>query len=195
MPGWMRGDLGAELDAVETGIGLWLDRLESGDYADRATVAEYLARLQRVDFELFITSAMLGRARPRSARLREAIDRLMLSSADVMLAAIDRLLDGPDETALAAREEDIVGELRRNPSVHPVRLPDVWLRLGRHFGDPRMLRRAIDAAAAIGATGLEAAARRAIGRLGTADRPDVDGGSVDGRSVDGRSVDGRSGGI
>jgi hypothetical protein len=232
VPGWMRGDLDAELDAVETDIGLWLDRLESGDYADRATVAEYLARLQRVDFELFITSAMLGRARPRSARLREAIDRLLLSSADVMLAAmqrradalagrtdpaltedaeraaacardhhawllarrfhdlarrhapdwqqpeilarqaaIDRLLDGPDETALAAREDDIVGELRQDPSVDPVRLPDVWLRLGRRFGDPRMLRRAIDAAAAVGATGLEAAARRAISRLGAPPSP------------------------
>lgn len=62
--GWMRGELVAELGTLEANVGLWLDRLESGDYADRAVVADYLGRLQRIEFELFMTAAVLGTARP-----------------------------------------------------------------------------------------------------------------------------------
>lgn len=97
------GDLASELDDVESQIGLWLDRLETGDYAERAEVGRYLSRLERIDFELFVTGTMAGRARPRSSRLREAIERLVLGSSQCLLsdmAARARYAQGTDTSDL-----------------------------------------------------------------------------------------------
>jgi len=41
---WSRQPLATDLDRLEADIGLWLDRLETGDYADRAEVARYRVR-------------------------------------------------------------------------------------------------------------------------------------------------------
>ena len=223
---WMRGDVAAELEAIETEIGLWLDRLETGDYADRDVVAGYLERLHRVEFELFLVAALLGRPRPRSTRLREAIERLMLGCSDTVLADMARraeALQGREDLGLAEAAEragdyardnyrwalarrfyqmaqhasptwaqsrmanqqrdinrllgdaemegaeseggDIIGELERDPSIDPVRLPEVWLRLGRRFGARCYYLRGLRAAEAIGATGLRATIDRLLSRL------------------------------
>jgi hypothetical protein len=71
-------------------MGLWLDRLETGDYADRLEAARHLIRLERLDYEIFLTSMLVGRPRARSSRLREAIERLLIGSADQVLAELKR---------------------------------------------------------------------------------------------------------
>jgi len=223
---WMRSDVAAELDAIETEIGLWLDRLEAGDYADRDVVAGYLERLHEVEFELFLVAALLGRPRPRSTRLREAIERLTLGCSDSVLADLVRrveVLQGREDRGLAEAAEragdyardnyrwilaqrfyqiaqraaptwtqsrmadrqrdidrflgepgmdvaqpdggDILTELEREPSVDPVRLPDVWLRLGCRFGACCYYLRALHAAEAIGAVGLRAAIEQLLRRF------------------------------
>ena len=205
---------------------LWLDRLETGDYAGRDVVADYIERLHKVEFELFLAAALLGRPRPRSTRLREAIERLLLGSSDGVLADmtrraealqgredlglaeaaeragdyardnyrwvlarrfyqiaqragpiwtqsrmadrqrdIDRLLREPGMEAAEPEGGDIVAELERNPSVDAVRLPEVWLRLGRRFGARCYYLRALRAADEIGATGLRATIDRLLTRL------------------------------
>ncbi len=225
---WMRRDIAAELGAIETEIGLWLDRLETGDYADRDAVAGYLERLHKVEFELFLVAALLGRPRPRSTRLREAIERLLLGCSDSVLADmarraealqgqedfglaeaaeragdyardnyrwalarrfyqiaqraaptwtqsrmadrqrdIDRLLGEPGMGVAESDAGDILAELERDPSVDPVRLPDVWLRLGRRFGARCYYLRALQAAEAVGAVGLSATIVQLLSRSDT----------------------------
>lgn len=75
---------------TEIEIGLWLDRLEAGDYADRIEAVRYLVQLERLDCEIFVISMLAGRPRPRSSRLREAIERLLIGSADQILADLKR---------------------------------------------------------------------------------------------------------
>lgn len=104
-PGWMRDEVAGELDAIERDIGLWLDRLETGDYADRVATSAYLGRLERIEFELFVTAAIIGRPRPRSPRLREAIDRLLIGSAGVLLADMETRSKGEEDPALAQEAE------------------------------------------------------------------------------------------
>jgi hypothetical protein len=82
---WERQAIESELEKVETEIGLWLDRLETGDYADRIEAARHLVKLERLDYEIFIASILAGQPRARSSRLREAIERLLVGSADEIL--------------------------------------------------------------------------------------------------------------
>jgi hypothetical protein len=70
-----------ELSGLETEAGLWLDRLETGDYADRREAAHHLNQLEQLDHAIFITSMMAAWPRPRSSRLREAIERLLIGAA------------------------------------------------------------------------------------------------------------------
>jgi AAA ATPase domain len=83
---WERKVVHEELGRLEVEIGLWLDRLETGDCADRVETTRHLGQLERLDYEIFITSTLAGRPRPRSSRLREAIERLLIGSADQILA-------------------------------------------------------------------------------------------------------------
>lgn len=85
-----RGLADEDLKRLESEIGLWLDRLETGDYADRIEVVQYLVQLERLEYEIFIISMVAGRARPRSSRLREAIERLLIGSADQVLIDLKR---------------------------------------------------------------------------------------------------------
>jgi hypothetical protein len=142
---WMRGDIVAELDAVETEIGQWLDRLETGDYADRKTVAGYVERLQRVEFELFLVAALLGRPRPRSTRLREALERLFLSSSDSVLADMTQqaeALQGREDQCLAEAAEraaDIAADnYRWNSALH---FYDIAERTAPHWRQSRLAER------------------------------------------------------
>jgi hypothetical protein len=79
-----------ELGQLETEVGRWLDRLETGDYADRVEGARHLIRLEWFDYEIFLTSMLVGRPRARSSRMREAIERLLIGSADQVLAELKR---------------------------------------------------------------------------------------------------------
>jgi hypothetical protein len=87
---WERQVVDDELGRLEVEIGLWLDRLETGDYVDRVEAARHLVQLERLDYEIFITSMLAGRPRPRSSRLREAIERLLVGSADQILVDLKR---------------------------------------------------------------------------------------------------------
>lgn len=87
---WQRQAIDNELGELECEVGLWLDRLETGDYANRVEAARHLSRLERLDYDIFLTSMLVGRPRPRSSRLREAIERLLVGSADQVLADLKR---------------------------------------------------------------------------------------------------------
>jgi hypothetical protein len=87
---WQRQLVQEELNQLEREIGLWLDRLETGDYADRVEAACHLSQLERLEYEIFLLSAIAGRARPRSSRLREAVERLLIGSANEILTALKR---------------------------------------------------------------------------------------------------------
>ena len=81
-----RKSIEQDLDRLEAEIGLWLDRLETGDYGDRLEASRHLANLKPVEFELFFARILVGKPQARSSRLREAIDRLTVGSADQILA-------------------------------------------------------------------------------------------------------------
>lgn len=94
-----RDALLASIEAVEARIGAWLDRLETIDVADQLAVGRYLQRLERIDFDLLLERMLLGRPRPRNARLAAAIDRLESGSLETSRALLaDRLALG-DRTA------------------------------------------------------------------------------------------------
>jgi hypothetical protein len=106
---WERQAVSEDLDRLETEIGLWLDRLETGDYADRVQAAQHLAGLERVDYQLFIVSMLAGKPRPRSSRLREAIERLLMGSAELILDDLATRAQSSDET----ERENIAHDARR----------------------------------------------------------------------------------
>lgn len=96
---WQRQTIDHELGQLEAEVGLWLDRLETGDYADRVEAARHLNHLEHLDYEIFLTSLLVGRPRPRSSRLREAIERLLVGSANEVLADLkQRAMKGNDLT-------------------------------------------------------------------------------------------------
>jgi hypothetical protein len=108
-PTWQRRAIDDELRQLEIEIGLWLDRLGTGDFADRVQAARHLASLERLDYEIFLTSVILGRPRTRSSRLREAIERLLMGSSDQFLADLKRRA----AKANSATKENISREARR----------------------------------------------------------------------------------
>jgi hypothetical protein len=83
---WDRQAVRQELADLEREIGLWLDRLETGDYGDRIEVSRHLTELEQLDFDIFLAGTLAGLPRPRSSRLREAIERLMVGSAAQILS-------------------------------------------------------------------------------------------------------------
>jgi AAA ATPase domain len=109
---WQR-PLVDELGRLEVEIGLWLDRLETGDYADRVEAARHLVRLERLDYEIFLISMLAGKARPRSSRLREAIERLLIGSAEQILADLKRRA----AKAKNASKDEIAREAQRAADV------------------------------------------------------------------------------
>jgi hypothetical protein len=106
---WERQVIDNEIETVEIEIGLWLDRLETGDYADRIEAARHLVKLEHLDYEIFIASTLAGRPRPRSGRLREAIERLLVGSADQILEDLKRRAAKASET----EKENILGHAQR----------------------------------------------------------------------------------
>lgn len=103
---WERQIVNDELGRMEVEIGLWLDRLETGDYADRVEAARHLVHLERLDYEIFITGTLAGRPRTRSSRLQEAIERLLIGSADQILADLKRRATRDSDTTNADVSSD-----------------------------------------------------------------------------------------
>lgn len=110
---WEQQAIDDELGRLEVEVGLWLDRLETGDYADRVETARNLVRLERLDYEIFLTSVLVGRPRPRSSRLREAIERLLIGGADQIFTDLKRRATG----AATATKEEISREAKRAADV------------------------------------------------------------------------------
>jgi AAA ATPase domain len=106
---WERQYINDELGQLEAEVGRWLDRLETGDYANRVEVAHHLVYLERLDYEIFLTSMLLSQPRPRSSRLREAIERLLIGSADQILVDLNRR----SAKATGASKENIAREAKR----------------------------------------------------------------------------------
>ena len=102
-----------ELAQLEAEVGRWLDRLETGDYADRVDAARHLIRLEHLDYEIFLTSMLIGRPRARSSRLREAIERLLIGSAQEVLAELKQRAS----KGTAATKEDVAREARRGGDI------------------------------------------------------------------------------
>ncbi len=110
---WDRESIRQALAGLEREIGLWLDRLETGDYGDRVEVSRHLVELERLDFEIFLAGTLSGQPRPRSSRLREAIERLTAGSAKQILADLkDRAAHAND-----AEKINILNEARRAAQV------------------------------------------------------------------------------
>ena len=95
-PPWERRSVEQQLEQLELEIGLWLDRLETGDYGDRVEVSRHLSALEQLDFEIFLACNFVGKPRARSSRLREAIERLRVGSADQILADLRNRAIGAD---------------------------------------------------------------------------------------------------
>ncbi len=110
---WERQSVDDELGRLEAEVGRWLDRLETGDYADRVEAARHLVYLEKLDYEIFLTSLLLGRPRPRSSRLREAIERLLVGSAHEILADLKQRVG----KATAVTKENISREAKRAADV------------------------------------------------------------------------------
>jgi hypothetical protein len=96
-----------EIASTESAIGMWLDRLETGDYADQVVIARCLRRLEALDFELLMARMFLGLPRPRLPRLAAAIERLASGSVAAHLTVLrerfetTNALDVPYEAAAA----------------------------------------------------------------------------------------------
>jgi len=93
---WERQSVAQQIDELEREIGLWLDRLETGDYGDRIEASRHLSALEQIDFEIFLACNLAGRPRARSSRLREAIERLRVGSAGPLLADLRSLAVNAD---------------------------------------------------------------------------------------------------
>ena len=78
-------DPGPKIELLEREAGDWLDRLETSDAADLATIGRYLARLRAVDFELVVGRSLLGMPVTANRRLAWAIERLAAASTDALL--------------------------------------------------------------------------------------------------------------
>lgn len=75
----------ADLETLERELGDWLDRLETSDVAELATIGRYLGRLRHVDLELVVARSLLGIPVTSNRRLAQAIERLAAASTDALL--------------------------------------------------------------------------------------------------------------
>lgn len=91
-----------ELAAVERTVGEWLDRLETGDYNDRAAIANYLSLLEHIDAALVIAGAVAGVPQRRNRRLTAAIERFYSAGFAERAEAIERFAVGDPTSAADA---------------------------------------------------------------------------------------------
>jgi hypothetical protein len=92
----------AELATIERTAGEWLDRLETGDYDDRATIAQYLSMLERIDAALVIAASIAGVPLRRNRRLAAAVERFYATAFAERAEAIEHLAHYDSANAAAA---------------------------------------------------------------------------------------------
>lgn len=93
----------AEPGQVESKIGELLDRLETGDYADREVIARSLALLERIDHELVIARSIAGVPVARNRRVSSAVQRFYAASFAERISALHATArEDPLNAALAA---------------------------------------------------------------------------------------------
>ena len=141
-------DPGRSLEGLEREVGDWLDRLETTDVADLATIGRYLARLRAVDFELVLGRSLLGMPVTANRRLAWAIERLAAASTDA-------LLDYLETVAREGRRTQVAHEARAaaERAERALRLGDSERLLAfayRHDPGPELARKRGDLALALG---------------------------------------------
>lgn len=137
-----------DLGELEREVGDWLDRLETSDIADLATVSRYLARLRAVDLDLVVARSVLGMPVSANRRLAWAIERLAAASTAA-------LLDYCETVAREGREAQAAHEARTaaERAERTLRLADAERLLtfaSRHDADPELARKRGDLALALG---------------------------------------------
>jgi hypothetical protein len=98
-----------ELEALERRLGDWLDRLETTDVADLATIGRYLGRLRAVDFELVLARSLLGMPIAANRRLAGAVERLSAASTDSLVDYLETVARG-GKAARAAYEARVAAD-------------------------------------------------------------------------------------
>jgi hypothetical protein len=141
-------DPGPKIEVLEREAGDWLDRLETSDVADLATIGRYLARLRAVDFELVVGRSLLGMPVTANRRLAWAIERLAAASTDA-------LLDYLESVARQGRPTQAAHEARTaaERAERALRLIDSERLLAfayRHDPKPELARERGDVALALG---------------------------------------------
>jgi hypothetical protein len=141
-------DPGPNLEALEREAGDWLDRLETSDVADLATIGRYLARLRAVDYELVVGRSLLGMPVTANRRLAWAIERLAAASTDALLDYLETVARqrGPTHAAHEARTA-------AERAARALRLADGERLLSfayRHAPDVKLARQRGDLALALG---------------------------------------------
>jgi tetratricopeptide (TPR) repeat protein len=90
-----------DLEALEREVGDWLDRLETSDLAELATIGRYLGRLGRADAEIVIARSLLAMPVASNRRLALAIERLAAASTDALMDYLGELVrDGHSQHAV-----------------------------------------------------------------------------------------------
>lgn len=147
---WPSGRLQAQrdLERLEREVGDWLDRLETSDIADLATIGRYLARLRAVDVELVVARSILRMPVAANRRLAWALERLASASTDALL---DYLTTVAREGRAAQAASDARAAAER--AERTMRLADAERLLtfaGAHDEQPELARRRGDLALALG---------------------------------------------
>jgi hypothetical protein len=153
-----------ELEELETEVGDWLDRLETSDIADLATIGRYLARLRAIDVDLVVARSIVGMPVAANRRLAVAVERLAAASTDALLAYLEAAA-GEGRRAQAAQQARAAAE----SAERALRLADAERLLGFascHDQQPALARKRGDLALALGRpehalTAYQAAAARA----------------------------------
>jgi hypothetical protein len=139
---------GGGLQALEREVGDWLDRLETTDVADLATIGRYLARLRAVDFELVLARSLLGMPVTANRRLAWAIERLAAASTDALLDYLETVAHEGRRTQVAHEAQTAAERAER-----ALRLGDSERLLAfahRHDPGPELARKRGDLALALG---------------------------------------------
>jgi type II secretory pathway predicted ATPase ExeA len=158
------------LEELEGEVGDWLDRLETSDLADLATIGRYLGKLRQVDFELVLARSILRMPVATSRRLAQAIERLAAASTDALLDYLRVMAADGRATQAAAEAESAAGRAEA-----ALRLADAEALLAFAVGHARepgkLLCRRGDVALALGSPELALASydrARVLGERGAA---------------------------
>lgn len=162
-----RIDSQSGIEDVEREIGDWLDRLETADLAELATVGRYLAKLRAADVELIIARSLLMMPSTSNRRLTQAIERLAAASTDALLDHLATVADAGRAKQAAYEASAAAQRAERN-----LRLADAErltaFACERGPDDARLLVKRGDLALALGRAACACASYKAAARSGAA---------------------------